>query len=232
MKYEFIDHELGKVVVATSARSRNFVFSVRPDGIRVSAPLEVSMSKIQLELEKMRPKLKEAYDKHSHPLIDLNYTIDTHFFKMKVVTANVDTFTVRSELGNMKIMCPRNATFNNDKLQEWFREMIVDALRRNAKIVLTQRLYMFSETHKLPYKSVKINASKGRWGSCSTKGNINLSCYLMLLPLHLIDYVLLHELTHTVEMSHSDKFWEYLDKLTERKSKILRQELKDYSTTF
>ena len=57
--------------------------------------------------------------------------------------------------------------------------------------------------------------------------SINLSVYLMTLPSHLINYVILHELCHTVHHDHSDAFWALMDKVTEGKSKSLHKELKD-----
>ena len=122
--------------------------------------------------------------------------------------------------------------FSNKELQAWLRKVIEEALRRNAKIILPPRLYALSLQHNLSYKSVKINSSSGRWGSCSARGNINLSYFLVLLPGHLIDYVLLHELAHTREMNHGEHFWELLDSMTGNKAQTLRKELRKYKTDF
>ena len=81
-------------------------------------------------------------------------------------------------------------------------------------------------------RRIALRDTTSRWGSCSATGSINLSCYLMLLPPHLMDYVLLHELTHTREMNHGPKFWEILDGLTEGKAHKLRAELRNFRTNF
>ncbi|WP_289689474.1 YgjP-like metallopeptidase domain-containing protein, partial [Bacteroides acidifaciens] len=178
----------------------------------------------------LRPRLKDARQKLVRKLIDLDYRIDTEFFKLTLVSGQRERFLSRSELGEMQIICPPDADFSDENLQAWLHKVIEEALRRNAKIILPPRLYMLSMQHNLPYKSVKINSSSGRWGSCSAQGNINLSYYLVLLPKHLIDYVLLHELAHTREMNHGERFWDLLDRMTGGKAQALRTELRKYKT--
>jgi len=102
-------------------------------------------------------------------------------------------------------------------------------LRKEAKRLLYNRTKQLAAKHGFTFTDVKIQSSKSRWGSCSREKSINLSLYLMLLPVHLIDYVILHELCHTKEMNHGDKFWAWMDKVTENKAYELRQELKKYN---
>jgi hypothetical protein len=75
---------------------------------------------------------------------------------------------------------------------------------------------------------VFIKNLKSKWGSCSSAQNINLSLLLVLLPSHLIDYIILHELAHTRHMNHSKAYWDYLDTLTEGKAKKYDREMKNY----
>ena len=226
------DDELGKLLVRVNMRARRLTFRTREDAIHVTVPPGTVLSEINNAIEQLRPRLRSARQKYIRPLIDLNYRIDTEFFKLSLVSGRRERFLSRSELGEMQIICPPDADFSDHKLQEWLRKVIEEALRRNAKILLPPRLYALSLQHGLTYKSVKINSSSGRWGSCSARGNINLSYYLVLLPQHLIDYVLLHELAHTREMNHGERFWVLLDRFTDGKALALRNELKQYRTEF
>ena len=224
------DKELGQLIIKVNPRAKRFVFRTKEDGIHVSVPPGATSREIKSSIEELREKLLKAQSKLRRPNIDLNYQIDAEFFKLSLVRGKRDKFLAHSELGEMTIVCPPNADFEDEKLQFWLRKVIEEALRRNAKIVLPQRLYMQSTQHNLPYRSVKINSSKGRWGSCSAKGNINLSYFLILLPKDLMDYVLLHELAHTREMNHSEKFWKLLNSLTDGTAVELRKRLKNYKT--
>lgn len=224
------DEELGRMIIRVNIRARRLTFRTREDAIHVTVPPGTTMLEVENAVEQLRPRLKIARQKQAHPLIDLDFRIDAEFFKLSLVSGQRERFLSHSELGEMRIVCPPDADFEDEKLQAWLRKVIEEALRRNAKIILPPRLYALSLQHGLSYKSVKINSSSGRWGSCSARGNINLSYYLVLLPKHLIDYVLLHELAHTREMNHGERFWALLDKLTDGKALALRNELRQHRT--
>jgi predicted metal-dependent hydrolase len=76
---------------------------------------------------------------------------------------------------------------------------------------IAKRLADLASKHDFTYNSVSVRQLKARWGSCSSKSDITLNFFLMQLPWDLIDYVLLHELTHTKAMHHGPEFWEIFD---------------------
>lgn len=224
------DKELGPLVIRVNPRAKRLTFRAKSDAIYVSVPSGTTSKEITDAINQLREKLRGLKEKVVRPLIDLDYRIDTEYFKLSLVSGQRDKFLAHSELGEMRIVCPPSANFADEQLQEWLHKVIEEALRRNAKIILPMRLYQLSGEHNLPYKSVKINSSRGRWGSCSARKAINLSYFLVLLPQHLIDYVLLHELCHTREMNHGDRFWALLNSMTDGKAFELREELKSYKT--
>ena len=81
-----------------------------------------------------------------------------------------------------------------------------------ARDILVNRLEKLSKKHGLSYNRVSVRNQKTRWGSCSSKKNINLNINLVRLPQRLMDYAILHELVHTVFMDHSPRFWAKLEK--------------------
>lgn len=83
----------------------------------------------------------------------------------------------------------------------------IRALRREAESLLPQRLASLAGAHGFNYQSVAIKRLKSRWGSCDQHTNIILNLFLMQLPWECIDYVLLHELTHTRVLHHGPGFW-------------------------
>ncbi|MCK5697162.1 MAG: M48 family metallopeptidase [Gammaproteobacteria bacterium] len=82
-----------------------------------------------------------------------------------------------------------------------------------AAYYLQKRLKQLSQLSNLSYNCLTIRSQKTRWGSCSAKKNISLNYRLLFVEKDLLDYVLYHELTHTLEMNHSQSFWNALDTL-------------------
>ena len=163
--------------------------------------------------------------------IDREYTIvaDNFIFRVEEHAANV--FQIRYNGKEAVLLCPAGTAYCNEKMQEWLRGAVTTALTRRAKQLLPKRLEALAAEKGFRYNGCTVRNVHSRWGSCSTRGNISLSIYLALLPDELIDYVLLHELCHTVEMNHSERFWALMDKVTAPvKAKELRKRLKGYKT--
>lgn len=228
----FRDDILGLIIVKENPRARKVIMRTRPDAIYVTVPLGYSHEETQKVINEFRPRLLKSKEKVDRKPINLDFRIETEFFKLSLAQGTHPKFLAHSELGETKIICPPTANFEDEELQEWLRKVIEQALRNNAKSILPSRISQLSQKVGLPYSSLRISSSQGRWGSCSSSKNINLSYYLLLLPSHLVNYVILHELAHTKEMNHGVKFWALLDKLVEGNSQKLRAELKNYDTRF
>ena len=89
----------------------------------------------------------------------------------------------------------------------------IDTLRARAKAHLPERLRILAERYAFRYHRVTIKHNTSNWGSCSTKGNINLNLNLMRVPVPLQDYILLHELTHLRHPNHGPDFHAELERL-------------------
>jgi predicted metal-dependent hydrolase len=84
-------------------------------------------------------------------------------------------------------------------IEKWYRQQ--------AHIVFKQKIEEFSRKLGIAYKRLCIRSQKTRWGSCSRLGTISLNWKLITLPEQIVDYVIIHELSHIKEMNHSRKFW-------------------------
>lgn len=100
--------------------------------------------------------------------------------------------------------------------------------KKIAVIELEKRLIKISDTINMKYSDFSLTLAKGRWGSCSSKQEIKLNYRLVALPDKLIEYVIVHELCHTVVMSHNAKFWGLVERILPDYKKRKR-EIKNYN---
>lgn len=98
------------------------------------------------------------------------------------------------------------------KLEKITFEQIKE-LEDQAVEYIPKRVKYYAEKENFVYNKITIKNLVSRWGSCSTKGNLNFNCLLMLMPDYVIDYIVVHELCHLREMNHSEKFWAEVEKI-------------------
>ncbi len=230
MTKQIHDKELGLILLRINPRAKHYTLKIIDGGVVAIMPVNGNESKMLAFIESQRTKLRMALEKHisRNPLLDDTTEMQTNTFKLHIFRTDRDNFYMRLNKGILHIACPDKTDFSREQVQKLLKSSIEKALRHEAKRILPERLQILAKQHGFKYSSVKIHNSKSRWGSCSSKGNINLSLSLMLVPDHLIDYVLLHELCHTVEMNHSERFWKLLNGVTGNKALALRKELKGY----
>lgn len=88
----------------------------------------------------------------------------------------------------------------------------IEKLCQKALSVIPDKVKYYAEIMEVTYGRITIRNQKTRWGSCSSKGNLNFNCLLMLMPDKVLDYVVVHELCHLKQMNHSKKFWMEVEK--------------------
>ena len=111
------------------------------------------------------------------------------------------------------IEVPAGFSAPNVVSQKALRDVLVEVLREEAKILLPQKLAYFAEQYGFKFGKVTVKHNSSNWGSCSRAGNINLNLNLIRLPEPLCDYVLLHELCHLKEPNHGPRFHALLERL-------------------
>jgi len=205
------DSEFGKITVRRSAKATQVRLRVAPDGtLRASMPMYAPLFLLKRLLKNSRPELHKLLEQ-SQPKGD---------FKDGQQIGKSHTIIVRpsSRLStkvkgqHILVELPGDMTLNDPQVNRAVRDSIIAALRVEAKSYLPKRLAYLANQLGFSYEKVRFSHASGRWGSCSSNGTISLNIALMKLPFELIDYVLVHELSHTIKMNHSQDFWELVQK--------------------
>ena len=212
--------------------ARNITMRVKEDGLHVTTPPYRSITALLEAIAPFRERLRNVCSEVKPKPFDLNFSIEAECFRLKLETSPLKNFTVSMRDETVVIACPAHADFTTDRVQTLVKNAVMRAMRKKAEEYLPPLVQYWSSLFDLPYNKVTISKARSRWGSCSSKRDISLSFYLMLLPAHLMDYVILHELAHTREMNHGPKFWELLNQLTDGKALALRKELRMHRPVF
>lgn len=108
---------------------------------------------------------------------------------------------------HLELMKARNAVKAEEGEIKAFTEEEIRALGEQALTVIPPKVEALAQVLGVSYGKITIRNQRTRWGSCSSKGNLNFNCLLMLCPDDVVEYVIIHELCHRKHMNHSKEFW-------------------------
>ncbi|MBN2350836.1 MAG: M48 family metallopeptidase [Bacteroidales bacterium] len=225
---------IGAVEMQSGARNKSLRISLRPfESIKVSIPAGLSLKsaeKFVLQkkdwINKSLEKIRNIENQYTHFTGESNFTTKYH----SLVIKKHDKKTLRIEIKKNFIYFyyPEFVDITDNRVQQGIRHAVEEAWRMEAKQYLPGRVKELAQQYGFTYQKISVKNAKSRWGSCSHQNNINLNLQLMRLPESLSDYIILHELTHTVHKNHGKEFWNKLNTITGNKARLLDREMKKY----
>ncbi len=205
--------QIGDIEICTRKNTLRTTFSVSIQKVRITTSPFLVNTLFPLSEKRVnwilnaQQKLKERYATLTLlPTSEIKTCFFTIRFVLDTCLQQKHAFALRRESDELRIYYCSEIDFEQPKIQQTLKRILQQILKDEAKSFLPNRLKENAEKYNFTFESVHINSATTRWGSCSSKKRINLSCYLMLLPLDLIDFVLVHELCHTEQMNHSTDF--------------------------
>ncbi|MCL2562087.1 MAG: M48 family metallopeptidase [Rikenellaceae bacterium] len=225
---------LGDITVVQSQRARRISVSVRPPGVvRLTLPPSVTLHEgmrfVESKLGWIAAARERANRRAAVVPIAPPYSTRYHSLDLRP-TVDVHTIRVRIAAGRITVIYPAMLPYTAESVQAAIKRGIEQAWRTEAKELLPRRTAELARQHGFRYNSVAVRNTVSKWGSCSGRDDISLSLHLMRLPDELIDYIILHELCHTIHKNHSAAFHALLSRHTDGHHLELRRRLRSFST--
>lgn len=225
------DPEFGTIVVRTVRNARAIRIRVAPNGrLSVTAPPYTPKFMIKRFINTSRDELRQLKESEQP---DTVYDHGTQIGKSHtLLVKRGDHRTPRITVDGQQVILQLHddTDVTSADVQQRIRDTVIKLLRVEAKHYLPRRLKFLADQGGYHYERVRFTHASSRWGSCSSTGTISLNIALMKLPTELIDYVLVHELAHTVQMNHSPAFWTEVARL-EPHFRVHRRALKRQTPT-
>ncbi len=228
---------IGLVLITKKTNASRLKLRVHPQkGVLVTIPYSVSFSEGERFVNQNLGWLTEKLKLQSEKKEQKKFSPDTVFRtrKLNLLFKPQLKPCIRAVLQENNIIIlynQENTDFNDDAVQEFIKKFILRCLKVEGTDFLLKRLNEISVKTGIKYKSGSVGTAGTRLGSCSSRNDIILSCRLMLLPDELIDYIILHELSHVIHKNHSEKFHSLLNSLVSGKSAFLNSQLRKNTIT-
>jgi len=159
------------------------------------------LSKLK-EMDKIKPapKEKEFMTGEKLPYLGRRY-------RLEVNPAEISIVEVKLYQGKFIIDYPVEFTDKKEKRREEIRTALIEWYREHAKEKINERVDKYKVKLDVEPNNVVVKKQKKRWGSCSSKNNLNFNWKTIMAPMSIVDYLVVHELAHLIHDNHSRDFW-------------------------
>ena len=226
---------IGEVSFIRKSSVRGLKITIRPfSGVKVIYPGFVSFETagkfVEDKMAWIRSKQEKIRKFESRITLfreDTDFRTRDHVLSMGTHEKSTIQAIIRNQV--IRITYPVFANVEDPRIQRVIRRAIHAALKLEAVRYLPALADNLARKYGFSYGMVTVRNNKTRWGSCSGKNRISLNIHMMRLPPHLQEYIILHELSHTVHRHHQKSFWQLLEKLTGGSARKLDRELNGYN---
>ena len=223
----FMFDDIGNVSIYKNKKSRSLKLSIKSDGqLRLTMPVWVPYSTGVNFIQKNKKWISEHKLSPQKALSDQQKIGKEH----RIIFIDSDSKVVRSLVKDnyITIYVPNNMSIDSELVQDTAIKASKKALKKESSTLIPLRVNELAKIYGFSFNNIRVRSLKGRWGSCSQKKDLTFNIFLIQLPQHLIDYVIIHELVHTKHMNHGPAFWDEFGKHLENPKEI-KKEMKNYS---
>jgi len=203
-----------------SKRASRISLMANINGFFLTVPVNSNEAKLNIFLQNKKDWISKTYNYYKRFNSNFGKKYDDNlyiYYLGQKYTVNL----VKDVVNNVIISSSINKISFHLMNKKNYKKYIKNWYLRQSSIIINERITILSTLMNVRYNKIKIKDNSSRWGSCSSKGNLNFSLYLVAFPMDIIDYVIIHELAHLKEFNHSKKFWEIVMKMDQNyKQKI------------
>ena len=224
MPYKIINGgDLGEIRIYKRKGTDRLSIRIAPKFIRVTQPKWMPFAAGEKFVDQNREWILKNIDEKKELILEDGMQIGKSHI-LYFVQSDKNRKQIKDSVVQIKYSSNEYRYYSTE-IQELAKQAIKKALITEAKNMLPDRVNYMASEYDFEYNKVVIKSMKSRWGSCNNEKIISLNCYLMEMPWHIIDYVILHELCHTKYLNHSPNFWnllgEYMPDYKERKKQMI-----------
>lgn len=225
---------VGEIRVRRSANIKYLSVRISPGrGVWVNVPYGVSGRQMIKFVEEKKEWIVrnlsqiKTYEKDTGVGLGIGAEIQTKLHRLVIAEGNCRQPSYKIEDRKITLWIPKGISY--EKIDPLARNFLLEIYKKECRELLPSRVKYYAEKYNFRYTHLSFRNNVSNWGSCSHDDKISLNIKLMKLPDELIDYVILHELCHTVEKNHSGSFWTLMGKVCPDYA-VRRRKLRTYNT--